>query len=76
MVRNNDADNEECHVQDADLIDEGVKVISGKTNNDIKKMMKTFRENQEKCEPDESTVMELYESFSDILSTENVGAVH
>jgi len=72
MVRNNDADNEECHEQ----ADVAVKVLSEKTNDDIKKMMKTFRENQEKCEPDESTVMELYESFSDILSTENLGAAH
>jgi len=51
---------------DTDLIDEGVKVISEKTNNDIKNLMKTFREEQKKCEPDEKEVKELYESFNDI----------
>ena len=52
---------------DDDLVDGGDKVISQKTNNDIKKMMETFRENKEKCEPDETEVKELYESFNDIF---------
>jgi hypothetical protein len=51
---------------DDDLIDGAVNVISEKTNNDIKKMMKTFREEQKKCETDETEVKELYESFNDI----------
>jgi len=54
-------------VDDTKLGDEIDKVISGKTNDDIKKMMKTFRENQEKSEPDETEVKELYESFNDIF---------
>jgi len=60
---------------DTDLIDGGVKVISEKTNDDIKKMMKTFRENQEKCVPDETEVMDLAYEFGDILSIDNVGAI-
>jgi len=38
-------------------------------------MMKTFRENQEKCVSDETEVMELANEFGDILSIDNVGAV-
>ena len=67
----------DCQEQEnADLIDEGVKVLSDKTNEDIKKMMKTFRENQKKCDSDDPAVMQLVEDFGGILSTENVGAVH
>ena len=51
-------------------------MLSEKTNDDINNFMEIFREKQKKCDPDESEVMELFESFSDILSTENVGAVH
>jgi len=66
----------DCQEQeDADLTDEGVKVISEKTNDDIKKMMKTFRENQEKWEPDETEVMELANEFGDILSIDNVAVI-
>ena len=60
---------------DDDLIDKGVKVISEKTNNDINNFMETFRKNQEKCETDETEVMELANKFGDILSIDNVGAV-
>jgi len=52
---------------DAKLTDEGVKVISEKTNDDIKKMMKTFREKQKDFVPDEKEVKELYENFNDIF---------
>jgi len=77
MGKDNTIRNENGHDrEDADPIDEGVKVLSEKSNDDIKKMMKTFRENQNKCEPDDLMVMELSDNFSDILSTENVGAAH
>ncbi len=51
---------------DDDLIDGAVKVISGKTNNDINNFMEIFGKKQKKCEPDETEVKELYESFNDI----------
>ncbi len=69
------AETDTAEDKDADSAYEGVKVISEKTNDDIKKMMKEFRENQEKCDPDETEVKELYEGFSDIFSTEKVVAV-
>jgi len=62
--------------RDDDLTDKGDKVISGKTNDDIKNFMEIFREKQKKSEPDETEVKELYESFGDLLSFENVGAIN
>ena len=69
-----DMGEEDCHEQeDADPKDAGVKVLSDKSNDDIKKMVKTFRENQKECDPDDPVVMQLVDEFSGILSTENVG---
>jgi hypothetical protein len=68
---------EDCHEQgDSDPVDESVKVISEKTNDDIKKMMKKFREGQEKCEPDEAVVTELVNIFGDQLSIEHFSSIH
>ena len=46
------------------------KVLSKKTNNDIKKIMKMFQENQENRDLEESLGDELFNEFSEILSTE------
>jgi hypothetical protein len=57
------------------LVDEGVKVISEKTNDDIKKMMETFQENQKECDPDGVIEIQLADEFSNLLPNENAGAV-
>jgi len=62
-------------VDDAKLPDEGVKVISEKTDNDVKNYMEIFREKQKKSEPDETEVMDLVKDFGDIFSINDVGAV-
>jgi hypothetical protein len=64
-------DKEDCQDQEDAA---AVNVFSVKTNDDIKKIMKTFRENHKECDPDDLVVMQLTDEFSGILSTENVGA--
>ena len=53
-----------------------VKVLSGKSNDDIKKMLEIFRENQSVRDVDDSIGDQLFNKFSDILSTERSGAVN
>ena len=53
-----------------------VKVLSGKSNDDIKKMLETFRENQSVRDVDDSIGDHLFNEFSDILSIERSGAVN
>ena len=68
---------EKCDSGDIQENDEvGVKVLSEKTNDDIKKMMETFRENQSTRDVDNSIGDQLFHEFNDILSTENVNAVN
>ena len=68
---------EKCDSSDIQENDEvGVKVLSEKTNDDIKKMMETFRENQSTRDVDNSIGDQLFHEFNDILSTEGVSAVN
>ena len=68
---------EKCDSGDIQENDEvGVKVLSEKTNDDIKKMMETFRENQSTRDVDNSIGDQLFHEFNDILSTEGVSAVN
>ena len=53
-----------------------VKAFSGKTNDEIKKMMETFRENHEKRDLEGSIGEQLFNEFNNILSIEGVGAVN
>jgi hypothetical protein len=54
----------------------GVKVLSEKTNDDIKKMMETFRENKSTRDVDNSIGDQLFHEFNNILSTKGVSAVN
>ena len=68
---------EKCDSGDIQENDEvGVKVLSEKTNDDIKKMMETFRENQSTRDVDNSIGDQLFHEFNDILSTEGGSAVN
>ena len=68
---------EKCEAGDNQENDEvGVKVLREKTNDDIKKMMETFRENQSTRDVDNSIGDQLFHEFSEILSTERVDVVH
>jgi hypothetical protein len=53
-----------------------VKVLSEKTNEDINKILETFRENQSTRVVDHSISDHLFNEFSNILSTERSGAVN
>jgi len=53
-----------------------VKVLNGKSNDDIKKMLETFRENQSVRNVDDSIGDHLFNEFTDILSTERSDAVN
>ena len=53
-----------------------VNVLSEKTNDDIKKMMKTFREKQTVRDVDDFIGDQLSHEFSEILSNEGIGAVN
>ena len=66
-------------IDDGDKHEEGtpaVKLLSEKTNDDIKKMMETFRKNQSTRDVDNSIGDQLFHEFNDILSTEGVSAVN
>ncbi|MDB4304104.1 hypothetical protein N9934_04885 [Desulfosarcina sp.] len=54
----------------------GVKVLSGKTNDDIKKMMESFRENQVSDEHDHEVGNQMYCDFSEMLSIEGGSALN
>ena len=53
-----------------------VKAFSGKTNDEIKKMMEAFRENQVVDEHDYEDGSQLYLDFSEMLSIEDSSAVN
>ena len=61
---------------DSDENQEGVKALSGKTNDDIKKMMETFRENQVIDEHDNEVGSQMYYDFSEMLSIEGSSAMN
>lgn len=53
-----------------------VKVLSGKSNDEIKKVLQKFRETKPPGDIDDSLGDQLFNEFSDILSTERIGAAH
>ena len=53
---------------DSDGTGEGVKALSGKTNDEIKKIMESFREKQVVDEQDQEAGKQLYLDFSNVLS--------
>jgi hypothetical protein len=61
---------------DSDEKQAPVKVFSGKTNDDIKKMMESFRENQIIDEHDHEDGSQMYYDFSEMLSIEGSSAVN
>ena len=61
---------------DSDGNQAAVKALSGKTNDDIKKMMESFRENHEKRDLDSSIDNQLFNEFNGILSTEGSSAIN
>ena len=68
---------EKCDSGDIQENDEvGVKVLSGKSNDEIEKMLETFREKQSTRDADDSIGDQMFHEFSEILSTERVGVVH
>jgi len=44
-----------------------VKVLSGKSNDEIKKMLETFRENQKDYNPEDPEVINLYNEFKELM---------
>ena len=52
------------------------KVLSGKTNDEIKKMMEAFRENKVSDEHDQEDGSQLYLDFNEILSLEGSSAIN
>ena len=61
---------------DSDDNQAGVKVLSEKTNNDIKKMMESFQENQVSDEHDHEVGNQMYFDFAEMLSIEGSSAVN
>ena len=61
---------------DSDGTGVAVKAFSGKTNDEIKKMMKVFRENQVSDEHDQEDGSQLYLDFNEILSIEGSSAIN
>jgi hypothetical protein len=61
---------------DSDGTGAAVKAFSGKTNDEIKKMMKAFRENQVSDEHDQEDGSQLYLDFNEILSIEGSSAIN
>ena len=61
---------------DSDDNQAAVKVLSGKSHDDVLKMVETFRENQSTRDVDYSIGDQLFNEFSDILSTEGSSAVN
>ena len=65
------------HNDDSKGTDENaVKLLSGKTNDDIKKMMQSFRENQVSDEHDHEVGSQMYHDFSEMLSIEGGSAIN
>ena len=54
----------------------GVKALSGKTNDDIKKMMESFREKQKMSEHDQAVGNQMYCDFSEMLSIEGSSTIN
>jgi hypothetical protein len=54
----------------------GVKALSGKTNDEIKKMLEKFRETQSAGGSEDLVGDQLFQEFSNILSTEGIGAIN
>jgi hypothetical protein len=61
---------------DSDDNQAGVKLLSEKTNDEIKKMMKAFRENQSAGDSEGPIGDQLFQEFGDILSVEGIGAIN
>jgi hypothetical protein len=61
---------------DSDDNQAGVKAFSGKTNDEIKKMMEAFRENQSTGDSEGPIGDQLFQEFGDILSVEGIGAIN
>ena len=61
---------------DSDANQAAVKVLSEKTNDDIKKMMEAFRENQSAGDTEGPIGDQLFHEFGDILSVEGIGAIN
>ena len=61
---------------DSDDNQAGVKVLSEKTNDDIKKMMESFQENQVIDEHDHEVGTQMYCDFAEMLSIEGSRAVN
>ena len=53
-----------------------VKVLSGKSHDDVLKMVETFRENQSTRDVDYSIGDQLFYEFRDLLSIERIGAAN
>lgn len=63
-------DAENVAIDDVDAHGNGttaVKVLSGKSNDEIKKMLETFRENQKEYNPDDPEVINLYNEFKELM---------
>ena len=68
---------ERCDDDDSKGTDENaVKLLSGKTNDDIKKMMQSFRENQVIDEHDHEVGSKMYCDFAEMLSIEGSSAIN
>ena len=70
---------ENVAINDENKHEEGtpaVKLLSEKTNDDIKKMMETFRENQVTDEHDHEVVSQIHYDFSEMLSIEGSSAIN
>ena len=67
-------------VEDSGIDSDGtgvtVKAFSGKTNDEIKKMMEAFRENQVSDGHDDEDGSQLYLDFSEMLSLEGSSAIN
>ena len=53
-----------------------VKALSGKTNDEIKKMLESLRDNQSTGDAEDVIGDQLFQEFNDILSTERIGAIN
>ena len=73
------AKTDDVAIDDGDKHEEGtpaVKLFNEKTNDDIKKMMETFRENQSTRDVDDSIGEQLFNEFNGIFSTEGSSAIN
>jgi hypothetical protein len=70
---------ENCDADDSDASADGttaVKVLSGKSNDEIKKMLETIRETQSTGDTEDLVGDQLFQEFGDILSSEGIGAIN